>query len=184
MTISLGKQYLRLPEPLCLDHQLLRVQQGREVIVGPALRGRSGSPARPTPGRARWRSPVWSSTWSSRGTRSWSTSTPARGPPSSPTWSRRGPLPAGPAPAPRRHRPGPAAGARRGAAGRARSSSSSTRSDDESDAPSQTPPEGRLPGDLVVRTTPDLDLRHGMHGASAKKQRPRRPSDWVCRWSP
>ncbi|RRR68970.1 ABC transporter ATP-binding protein, partial [Streptomyces sp. RP5T] len=34
MTISLGKQYLRLPEPLSLDHQLLRVQQGREVIVG------------------------------------------------------------------------------------------------------------------------------------------------------
>jgi multiple sugar transport system ATP-binding protein len=23
-------------------------------------------------------------------------------------------------------------------------------------------PEGRLPGDLVVRTTPDFDLRHGM----------------------
>src|SRR5690606_7440735 len=34
MTISLGKQFLRLPEPLSLDHQLLRVQQGREVIVG------------------------------------------------------------------------------------------------------------------------------------------------------
>ncbi|MEU8970053.1 ABC transporter ATP-binding protein [Streptomyces monashensis] len=34
MTIGLGKQALRLPEPLCLDHRLLRVQQGREVIVG------------------------------------------------------------------------------------------------------------------------------------------------------
>ncbi len=30
MTISLGKQALRLPEPLSLDHRLLRVQQGRE----------------------------------------------------------------------------------------------------------------------------------------------------------
>ncbi|MFJ8200343.1 ABC transporter ATP-binding protein [Streptomyces sp. NPDC096152] len=34
MSISLGKQFLRLPEPLSRDHQLLRVQQGREVIVG------------------------------------------------------------------------------------------------------------------------------------------------------
>ncbi|WEO98354.1 ABC transporter ATP-binding protein [Streptomyces sp. FXJ1.172] len=34
MTVSLGKQALRLPEPLSLDHRLLRVQQGREVIVG------------------------------------------------------------------------------------------------------------------------------------------------------
>jgi multiple sugar transport system ATP-binding protein len=29
--------------------------------------------------------------------------------------------------------------------------------------PEPAPPEGRLPGDLVVRTTPDLHLRHGMH---------------------
>lgn len=50
MTISLGKQYLRLPEPLCLDHQLLRVQQGREVIVGlrsEAIRLARASDARP-----------------------------------------------------------------------------------------------------------------------------------------
>jgi len=28
--------------------------------------------------------------------------------------------------------------------------------------PDLVPPEGRLPGDLVVRTTPDIELRHGM----------------------
>lgn len=50
MTISLGKQFLRLPEPLSLDHQLLRVQQGREVIVGlrsEAIRIAKHSAARP-----------------------------------------------------------------------------------------------------------------------------------------
>lgn len=26
----------------------------------------------------------------------------------------------------------------------------------------EVPPEGRLPGDLVVRTTPDFELRHGL----------------------
>lgn len=49
MTISLGRQYLRLPEPLCLDHQLLRVQQGREVIVG--LRSEGVRIARPSEAR-------------------------------------------------------------------------------------------------------------------------------------
>lgn len=50
MTISLGKQALRLPEPLSVDHKLLRVQQGREVIVGlrsEAVRIAEPSTARP-----------------------------------------------------------------------------------------------------------------------------------------
>ncbi|TLS43466.1 ABC transporter ATP-binding protein [Streptomyces montanus] len=50
MSIGLGRQALRLPEPLCLDHQLLRVQQGREVIVGlrsEAVRLAPRSAARP-----------------------------------------------------------------------------------------------------------------------------------------
>ncbi|MFJ3335932.1 ABC transporter ATP-binding protein [Streptomyces sp. NPDC086766] len=50
MSISLGKQFLRLPEPLSRDHQLLRVQQGREVIVGlrsEAVRIAERSAARP-----------------------------------------------------------------------------------------------------------------------------------------
>ncbi|MDF3149669.1 ABC transporter ATP-binding protein, partial [Streptomyces sp. T21Q-yed] len=49
MTISLGKQYLRLPEPLSPDHQLLRVQQGREVIVG--LRSEAVRIAKPSAAR-------------------------------------------------------------------------------------------------------------------------------------
>ncbi|WP_328909289.1 ABC transporter ATP-binding protein [Streptomyces sp. NBC_00234] len=34
MSIDLGRQRLALPEPLSPDHQLLRIQQGREIIVG------------------------------------------------------------------------------------------------------------------------------------------------------
>ncbi|MFI2349886.1 ABC transporter ATP-binding protein [Streptomyces sp. NPDC019443] len=34
MSIDLGKQRLPLPEPLSADHQLLRIQQGRQIIVG------------------------------------------------------------------------------------------------------------------------------------------------------
>ncbi|MCP9993240.1 ABC transporter ATP-binding protein [Streptomyces albogriseolus] len=49
MTVSLGKQFLRLPEPLSLDHQLLRVQQGREVIVG--LRSEAVRIAKPSAAR-------------------------------------------------------------------------------------------------------------------------------------
>ncbi|MFJ5864214.1 ABC transporter ATP-binding protein [Streptomyces parvus] len=34
MTLELGRQRLVFPEPLSVDHQLLRIQQGRRVIVG------------------------------------------------------------------------------------------------------------------------------------------------------
>ncbi|MFE2296521.1 ABC transporter ATP-binding protein [Streptomyces sp. NPDC059452] len=34
MSIDLGRQRLALPEPLSADHQLLRIQQGRRIIVG------------------------------------------------------------------------------------------------------------------------------------------------------
>ncbi|MZD56932.1 sugar ABC transporter ATP-binding protein, partial [Streptomyces sp. SID5606] len=34
--------------------------------------------------------------------------------------------------------------------------------DAEEPGPAVTAPDGRLPGDLIVRTTPDIDLRHGM----------------------
>ncbi|GGV67518.1 MULTISPECIES: ABC transporter ATP-binding protein [Streptomyces] len=50
MTIRLGTQSLLLPEPLSRDHQLLRVQQGREVVVGlrsEAVRIAAPSAARP-----------------------------------------------------------------------------------------------------------------------------------------
>lgn len=36
MTLELGRQRLVFPEPLSVDHQLLRIQQGRRVIVGRA----------------------------------------------------------------------------------------------------------------------------------------------------
>ncbi|MEU3458371.1 ABC transporter ATP-binding protein [Streptomyces sp. NPDC006733] len=34
MWIDFGRQRLGLPEPLSLDHQMLRIQQGRDIIVG------------------------------------------------------------------------------------------------------------------------------------------------------
>jgi multiple sugar transport system ATP-binding protein len=51
MSIDLGRQRLPLPEPLSPEHQLLRVQQGRQVIVG--LRSeavRIAQPSRARPG--------------------------------------------------------------------------------------------------------------------------------------
>ena len=50
MSIVLGRQRLVLPEPLSSDHQLLRIQQGRPVIVGlrsEAVRIAPPSQARP-----------------------------------------------------------------------------------------------------------------------------------------
>ncbi|MFI9581891.1 ABC transporter ATP-binding protein [Streptomyces sp. NPDC052236] len=50
MSIDLGKQRLPLPEPLSVDHQLLRIQQGRQIIVGlrsEAVRIAPPSQARP-----------------------------------------------------------------------------------------------------------------------------------------
>ncbi|WP_329016502.1 ABC transporter ATP-binding protein [Streptomyces sp. NBC_00690] len=34
MSLDLGRQRLTMPEPLSVDHQLLRIQQGRQIIVG------------------------------------------------------------------------------------------------------------------------------------------------------
>ncbi|WP_190124480.1 ABC transporter ATP-binding protein [Streptomyces inusitatus] len=51
MSLDLGSQRLPLPEPLSVDHQLLRIQQGRPVIVG--LRSeatRIGLPSQARPG--------------------------------------------------------------------------------------------------------------------------------------
>ncbi|MEU4498421.1 ABC transporter ATP-binding protein [Streptomyces sp. NBC_00210] len=49
MSIDLGKQRLPLPEPLSPDHQLLRIQQGRQIIVG--LRSESTRIAPPSQAR-------------------------------------------------------------------------------------------------------------------------------------
>jgi multiple sugar transport system ATP-binding protein len=50
MSIDLGRQRLPLPEPLSQDHQLLRIQQGRQVIVG--LRSEAARIAAPSQARA------------------------------------------------------------------------------------------------------------------------------------
>ncbi|MFE2941713.1 ABC transporter ATP-binding protein [Streptomyces sp. NPDC059255] len=50
MSIDLGRQRLRLPEPLSSDHQLLRIQQGRQIIVG--LRSEAARIAPPSQARA------------------------------------------------------------------------------------------------------------------------------------
>ncbi|MFD7289474.1 ABC transporter ATP-binding protein [Streptomyces sp. NPDC059863] len=50
MSIDLGKQRLPLPEPLSSDHQLLRIQQGRQIIVG--LRSEAARIAAPSQARA------------------------------------------------------------------------------------------------------------------------------------
>jgi multiple sugar transport system ATP-binding protein len=160
MTISLGKQFLRLPEPLCLDHQLLRVQQGREVIVG--LRSeaiRLAKPSAARPGEAVLTGLVEHVEFQGHevlvhfntGSR------PAVVP------DLEAPRPV--RPARRRRREG-------GVLGRLRERAGSLRAgpvvvlehpgDTEPGPVDPAPPEGRLPGDLVVRTTPDIELKHGM----------------------
>ncbi|WP_329246679.1 ABC transporter ATP-binding protein [Streptomyces sp. NBC_01478] len=157
MTISLGKQYLRLPEPLCLDHQLLRVQQGREVVVG--LRSeaiRIAKPAAARPGEVAISGLVEHVEFQGHevlvhfntGSR------PALVP------ELEAPRPA--RPARRRRREGGVLDRLRGRAGALRAGPVVTLDHPADAEPDLVPPEGRLPGDLVVRTTPDIELRHGM----------------------
>ncbi|MCX4809939.1 ABC transporter ATP-binding protein [Streptomyces sp. NBC_01239] len=157
MTISLGKQYLRLPEPLCLDHQLLRVQQGREVIVG--LRSeavRIAKPAAARPGEVAISGLVEHVEFQGHevlvhfntGSR------PAVVP------ELEAPRPA--RPARRRRREGSVLGRLRERAGALRAGPVLALDPSVEAVTDPVPPEGRLPGDLVVRTTPDIELRHGM----------------------
>jgi multiple sugar transport system ATP-binding protein len=158
MTISLGKQYLRLPEPLSLDHQLLRVQQGREVIVG--LRSeavRIAKPASARPGEVALTGLVEHVEFQGHevlvhfntGSR------PALVP------DLEAPRPA-PRPARRRRRDGTVLERLRDRAGSLRAGPVVVLEDPPDSGPEPTPSDPRLPGDLVVRTTPDLDLRRGM----------------------
>ncbi|MYR44486.1 ABC transporter ATP-binding protein, partial [Streptomyces sp. SID5910] len=163
MTISLGKQFLRLPEPLSLDHQLLRVQQGREVIVG--LRSeavRIADPASARPGEVLLTGLVEHVEFQGHevlvhfntGSR------PAVVP------DLEAPRPAA-RPAGRRRRDGTVLGRLKERAGVLRAGPVAV-ADGPADtgpavtAPAVTAPDGRLPGDLIVRTTPDMHLRHGM----------------------
>ncbi|MEV8546383.1 ABC transporter ATP-binding protein [Streptomyces sp. NPDC051572] len=157
MTISLGKQYLRLPEPLCLDHQLLRVQQGREVIVG--LRSeavRIAKPAAARPGEVAISGLVEHVEFQGHevlvhfntGSR------PAVVP------ELEAPRTARPV---RRRREGGVLDRLRERAGALRAGPVVVLDPSAAPESDPVPPEGRLPGDLVVRTTPDIELRHGMH---------------------
>ena len=160
MTISLGKQYLRLPEPLSLDHQLLRVQQGREVIVG--LRSeaiRIAKPASARPGEVALTGLVEHVEFQGHEVLVHFN-----------TGSKPAVVPDLEAP-----RPATRTSRRRRKEGgsnvleRLRERAEALRAgpvvvlDDPPDqdcAPASAEP--RLPGDLVVRTTPDIDIRHGM----------------------
>jgi multiple sugar transport system ATP-binding protein len=177
MTISLGKQFLRLPEPLSLDHQLLRVQQGREVIVG--LRSEAVRIAKPSaarPGEMPLTGLVEHLEFQGHevlvhfntGSR------PAVVP------ELEAPRPAPARPGVRRRREGGTvlerlreragalrAGAERTAperAGAVATLDGPGRPDPTavSSASASASAEPRLPGDLIVRTTPDIRLRHGM----------------------
>ncbi|MFI5858351.1 ABC transporter ATP-binding protein [Streptomyces parvulus] len=158
MTIGLGKQALRLPEPLCLDHQLLRVQQGREVIVG--LRSeavRIAKPASARPGEVLLTGLVEHVEFQGHeilvhlntGSR------PAVVP------DLEAPRPAA-RPVRRRRRDGTVLDRLRERAGALRTGPVAVVDEAEEPGPAVTAPDGRLPGDLIVRTTPDIDLRHGM----------------------
>ncbi|MEU3729130.1 ABC transporter ATP-binding protein [Streptomyces sp. NPDC033538] len=163
MTISLGKQFLRLPEPLSLDHQLLRVQQGREVIVG--LRSEAVRIAKPSsarPGEVLLTGLVEHVEFQGHevlvhfntGSR------PAVVP------DLEAPRPAA-RPAGRRRRDGSVLDRLKERAGALRAGPVAVMDgpgDDGAPAagPAVAAPDGRLPGDLIVRTTPDIDLRHGM----------------------
>ncbi|MFJ4618580.1 ABC transporter ATP-binding protein [Streptomyces sp. NPDC088812] len=160
MTISLGKQALRLPEPLSLDHKLLRVQQGREVIVG--LRSeavRVGRSADARPGETLITGLVEHVEFQGHealvhfdtGSR------PAVVP------ELEAPRPQ-PRPVRRRRRESGVLDRLRARAGRAGGPPAGPGA--ALDAlpapdPAVASPQGRLPGDLVVRTTPDFDLRRG-----------------------
>jgi multiple sugar transport system ATP-binding protein len=157
MTVGLGKQALRLPEPLSLDHRLLRVQQGREVIVGlrsEAVRIAKHSAARP--GEVAITGLVEHVEFQGHETLvHFNTgSRPAVVP------ELEAPRPAG-RPARRRRREGPTVLDRlRERAGSLRAGPVAVLEHPADTEPA--PPEGRLPGDLVVRTTPDIRLEHGM----------------------
>ncbi|MFG2787579.1 ABC transporter ATP-binding protein [Streptomyces sp. NPDC048419] len=160
MTISLGKQYLRLPEPLTLDHQLLRVQQGREVIVGlrsEAVRIAKHASARtgevPLTGLVEHVEFQGHEILVHFNTGS----RPAVVP------DLEAPRPAA-RPSRRRRRDGGTS-----VLSRIRERAEALRAgpvvvmDDAGDpGPEPAATEVRLPGDLVVRTTPDIELRHGM----------------------
>ncbi|MFR0359480.1 ABC transporter ATP-binding protein [Streptomyces sediminimaris] len=166
MAISLGKQYLRLPEPLSLDHQLLRVQQGREVIVG--LRSEAvriaGRASAALPGEVRITGLVEHLEFQGHEmlVHFNTGSHPAVVP------DLEGPRPDRPVRRRRRHDLATVLDRLLSRAGALRAGPVATLEHPADDEADPAPPEGQvlqraaLPGDLIVRTAPDLGLRHGM----------------------
>ncbi|MGX1268999.1 ABC transporter ATP-binding protein [Streptomyces phaeoluteigriseus] len=159
MTINLGKQALRLPEPLSLDHKLLRVQQGREVIVG--LRSeavRIGGLAEARPGETHITGLVEHVEFQGHEVLVHFN-----------TGSRPAVVPDLEAPRPqvrparRRRRETRVLDRLRARAGSLRAGPVGVLDEPAEQPPAVASPDGRQPGDLVVRTTPDFDLRYGMH---------------------
>jgi multiple sugar transport system ATP-binding protein len=160
MSISLGRQWLTLPHPLSVDHQMLRLQQGREVIVG--LRSeavRIASPAAARPGEVPITGQVRHLEFQGHEVLVHfdTGSSPAVVPELEA---------ARPARAARRRREGTVLDRLRERTAALRSGESVAVLDDPAGAVSDpfapTAETGRLFGDLVVRTTPDLRLSHGM----------------------
>ncbi|MFH8801744.1 ABC transporter ATP-binding protein [Streptomyces sp. NPDC017936] len=157
MTIGLGKQALRLPEPLSPDHKLLRVQQGREVIVG--LRSeavRVGRAADARPGETLITGLVEHVEF--QGHEALVHFDTGSRPAVVPELEAARPV-AGPSR--RRRRETGVLDRLRGRAGGLRAGPVVVLDDPAGPGPAVASPEGRVPGDLVVRTTPDLDLRRG-----------------------
>ncbi|NJP52498.1 ABC transporter ATP-binding protein [Streptomyces sp. SBST2-5] len=159
MSISLGKQFLRLPEPLSLDHQLLRVQQGREVIVG--LRSEAVRIAKPSaarPGEVPLTGLVEHLEFQGHEVLvHFNTgSSPALVP------ELEAPRPRPGRTDRRRRRDGTVLGRLRERAVALRTGGVTTLERPPEPEPLTSAAEPRLPGDLIVRTTPDIRLRHGM----------------------
>lgn len=161
MSIGLGRQALVLPEPLSLDHRLLRVHQGHEVIVG--LRSeaiRIAKPSEARPGEVAISGLVEHVEF--QGHEVLVHFNTGSQPAVVPDLEAPRPMPR----PPRRRRPvGGVLGRLRDRAGALRAGPVVVLADPGGAGPEGAelpPPEGRLPGDLIVRTTPDHDLHHGM----------------------
>ena len=157
MSISLGRQFLLLPQPLSYDHQMLRVVQGREVIVG--LRSeavRIAHPASARPGEVPITGLVEHVEFQGHEVLVHfdTGSSPAVVPElEAARLSHR---------TERRRREGTVLERLRERAGALRGGPIGVldRPDEMTQQPAPAAP--RIPGDLVVRTTPDIQLRHGM----------------------
>ncbi|MDQ1039701.1 multiple sugar transport system ATP-binding protein [Streptomyces sp. V3I8] len=162
MSIGLGRQALVLPEPLSPDHRLLRVQQGREIVVG--LRSeavRLARPSRARPGEVAISGLVEHVEFQGHEVLVHldTGSQPARVP------ELEAPRPAARAAGRRRRREGGVLDRLRDRAGTLRAGPVVVLehpADAEPDRTVQPSAEALLPGDLIVRTTPDHTLRHGM----------------------